>query len=69
MDLICEYAQMNQKQQRFSDLYAQLCEQFEEVKKTAQALRLPWEGEANKQYLIRLETDLLKAAKTLFPMW
>lgn len=65
MDLVCEYEQMYQKQQRFTDLYGQLCEQFERIRKTAEALKLPWEGEANRQYLIRLESDLLKTVKTL----
>ena len=59
MYLFSEYEAMHQKQIRFTQLYGQLCDAVEDVKKMAAALSLPWEGEANKRYLVRLQADLL----------
>ena len=65
MYLFSEYEAMHQKQIRFDELYLQLCEEIEGVRKMAQALSLPWEGEANKRYLIRLQADLLTIQKIM----
>ena len=47
------------------ELYVQVGEQVEALKKMARALSLPWEGEANRQYLLRLETDLIEIMQIL----
>ena len=60
MYLLSEYEQMNEKQETYMERYTQLAEQIETLKKMARALSLPWEGEANRQYLVRLETDLIE---------
>ena len=65
MHLFSEYGEMNQKQIRLSQLYTLLGEQITILKKTASALALPWEGEANKTYLLRLEADFLRTEKTM----
>ena len=65
MYLFSEYEAMRQKQIRFAQLYAELCDALEDVKKMALALSLPWEGEANKRYLIRLQADLLTATQIM----
>ena len=65
MYLFSEYEAMHQKQIRFRELYLQLCDEIDRVRKMAQALSLPWEGEANKRYLVRLQTDLLTIQKIM----
>ncbi len=60
MFLFSEYVEMKNKQEQFSALYLQLAEQIEVIVKTVRALSIPWEGEANRRYLMRLEADLIR---------
>ncbi len=65
MFLYSEYVEMKQKQEQFASLYLRLGEQVELIVKTARALSLPWEGEANKLYLLRLQADLIRIEKIM----
>ena len=68
MYLLSEYTQMKQKLETYMELYTQVCDRIDQLKDVARSLSIPWEGEANRQYLVRLETDFLEIDRILARM-
>ncbi len=65
MYLLGKYELMYQKQVRFLELCHEMTERVNEMEKMAKALQLPWEGEANRQFLLRLGADYLEITQTM----
>ena len=65
MRYLREYGKMKENAERMDALYRMLCAKADLLDESARTLRLPWEGQANKQYLLRLEIDLLDLERYL----
>ena len=63
-----EYEQMRNAYRSFDNVCTELCSTFEVLKESAGHLHIPWEGEANRIYLLRLNADLLECDRVLQKM-
>ncbi len=62
------YEQMQEKQQRFMELHARVCTEVNRLQQVVRSMQIPWEGEANRQYLLRTEVEFLELHRALQKM-
>lgn len=59
MYILGEYEQMEQKRAEYTELLNRLLAELNALSDIAASLRIPWEGDACKAYIIRLNADAL----------
>lgn len=60
-----EYDQMKGVYERFNALYRGMCNAINEVEDHFRGMKIPWEGEANRMYLLRMEADFLEIERVM----
>lgn len=65
MDYLNEYTGMQNCSSKLSEQYQKLYDTVSKLKDTVLNMQIPWEGEANKAYVIRLRMDFTEAEKIL----
>ena len=59
MYILSEYEQMKNKHERYAELYSQLEKEVNGLLELAKSLHIPWEGAANRAYIIRFKADAI----------
>lgn len=59
MYILGEYGQMEQKRAEYMMLLSRLSTEINALSDIVASLRIPWEGEAYKAYIVRLNADAL----------
>lgn len=59
MHILGEYEQMERKRTEYMELLIRLETEINALSEVASSLRIPWEGDACKAYIIRLNADAL----------
>lgn len=65
MQYLCEYKGMQQESVSLQERFERLRIQIDRLKEAATNLQIPWEGEANKHYVLRLQSDFSEAERIL----
>lgn len=60
-----EYDQMKCVYERFNTLYRSMCNAINEIEERFRGMKIPWEGEANRMYLLRMEADFLEIERVM----
>lgn len=57
--ILGEYERMEQKRAEYMELFGRLESEINALARIAAALKIPWEGSANKAYIIRFNADFI----------
>lgn len=65
MQYLCEYKGMQEGSISLQERFECLCAQLGNLRETVTNLQIPWEGDANKYYVLRLQSDFSEAERIL----